>query len=144
MLPLMKVCDAEPPAVKYKSMESGTEIPICTVTVRVCGASTAVGADTTTVPVSRVSEDVFRAICTELPTIEGFSHETLAEAESVKVPSPALAAVAIWVGPFWPAALNSGPTAAFDNLRMGAATAAPQQTKPMRTLRKTLLIQASL
>jgi hypothetical protein len=73
----------------------------------------------------------------------GDIQETLAEADSDKLPSPALLAITVWVEPFWPTAMNTGPTAAVDNLSMGVAAATPQHMHPMKTLRETILIQSS-
>ena len=61
---------------------------------------------------------MLRAIWIELPLTEGEIQETLAEADNDSVPSPALAAVTVCVGPFWPTT-KGGPTVAGDRLNIG-------------------------
>lgn len=54
-----------PPGATYRSTLAGTAPPTCTITVIVCGASTAFGSLTVTIPVvvPADSPDVFSANC---------------------------------------------------------------------------------
>jgi hypothetical protein len=139
VLPVVKVVDADPPGGKYKSIESGTALPIWTVTVMVWGASTALGSDTVTVPVysPRARDEVLNAILTKLVAVtDAAIQETFAPAESERLPSPALVAATSCWGPFCPVATNTGPTAAVESRSFGAAVAIPQHMILIKTLRE--------
>lgn len=103
LLPELNEDDAVLPAATYRSMELGTPLPTCTVTVMVCGASMALGELTVKVPVYRpwVNAAVLKLMFTgkQKPTtmvqvygvpMEGWIQETFEETVRFNVPVPAL------------------------------------------------------
>jgi hypothetical protein len=115
---------------------------VCTVTVIVCGASTAPGAETVMMPVypagDAASDAVFSANVSGMqlaaaevdaharaaPTV-GVIHAADELSESDSVPSPALYASTTCVTPFVPGVIEMGPKAAVTTRKTGVASSDP-------------------
>src|ERR1017187_2851542 len=130
------------PGAAYTSRLAGTPPPICTVTVMVCGASTALRSLTVTMPVTvpAGSVEVFKANCSGVQVPDRDAHArgaptepAIQETEEVRLrlsePSAALYASTVCALPLAPCAMETGPTV--DDTRRNRGTA-PRPAAPRK------------
>ncbi len=127
-----KVMPRVDPAATYTSTLAGTPPPICTVTVMVCGASTALGSLTVTIPVEipaaspevlsakvsgkQVPLRVVQARCVPMLAPIQVTEEVAARFSD---PSPMLYASTVCALPLAPCAIETGPTVLAESRSFG-------------------------
>ena len=148
-LPVIFTVSREPASgVTYSVTASGIVPPIATTTDTVCGASNAFGSLTTieAVYVPAVSDDVFNAtlIGVQFPLPDpnaehgravpsvAVAHVADERSDTFSVPSPALVISIDRVGPFCPAAIETGPIVVSESRSAGAAIITVA-AKPLRS-----------